>query len=152
MLTPTPGDLLAGIHRELKDQVLPELPPSGAAARQLRAALHTLDQVARTWDLQHSYIAADNLDLDATLTELVRLSGAPRQRAEHSFKGPTGATDETLRELLDRNLELQAELVAFQQDHPAAGEPDEDIDRVLAALHHRLVERAAIAAGVPNDR
>lgn len=149
MLRPTPGELLIGIHRELKSQVLPEL-PAGAAARQLRAALYALDQVARTWDLQANYVAADNDDMEKTIAALALISALPRARSDRSHTAFPGTTDTTLLGLFARNLELQSELDAFQRERRAGGKCDDEADGMLSDLHHRMTARAEVAAGVDH--
>lgn len=151
MLTPTTGDILHGIHRELQDQVLTELPRNSAAVRQLRSALHALQQAACTWDLQHTYLAGDNADLEATLVTLRELSGLTSRKGTIAIRQPSGTTDAHLRDLITLNLELQAELVAFQCDWRCAGTPDENVERTLIELHQRLVTRATVAAGVSGE-
>jgi hypothetical protein len=150
MLKPSPGELLSGIHRQLKAQVLPEL-PAGAAARQLRAALHALDLVARTWDLQSSYIEADNADLEQTLTELERISGLHREPGGQSVGPAAGVTDPALAAATARNLELQSELDGFQRRWRAGGRPEPAVYRTLLGLHQRITARAALASGVSDE-
>ncbi|HEY1698140.1 MAG TPA: hypothetical protein VGG75_00285 [Trebonia sp.] len=150
IVKPTPGELLSGIHRELKAQVLPEL-PAGSAARQLRAALHALDLVARTWDLQLPCTEADNADLEQTLTELERISGLPRSPADRSWEPATGVTDPTLAAALARNLRLQSELEAFHHRWRTGGRAEPAVDRVLLGLHQRMTARAALASGVADE-
>jgi hypothetical protein len=149
MVKPTPGELLSGIHRELKAQVLPVL-PAGAAARQLRAALHALDLVARTWDLQLPSAEADNADLEQTLTELERISGLPRSSGPHC-EPPAGVSDPALATALIRNLGLQSELAAFQDRWRAGGRSHPAVDRLLLGLHQRMTARAALASGTADD-
>ena len=48
MLKPTLGELVGNISRSLREDVLGEV-PRGAAQRQLKAALHALDRVERSW-------------------------------------------------------------------------------------------------------
>jgi hypothetical protein len=130
ILKPTVGELLSGISRELKAQVLPEL-PAGAAARQLRAALHALDLVARTWDLQSSALEADNADLEQTLTELERISGLRCPPGGESWKPVAGVADPTLAAAMARNLELQSALDRFQRRWRAAGRSHPAVGRTL---------------------
>lgn len=150
MLKPTPGELLSGIHRQLKAQVLPEL-PAGTAARQLRAALHALDLVARTWDLQSSYVEADNADLEQALTELERISGLHREPGGQSWAPAAGVTDPALAAAMARNLELQSELDGFQRRWRAGCGPEPAVDRALLGLHQRITARAALASGVSDE-
>ncbi|CAN5647875.1 hypothetical protein BH11ACT8_BH11ACT8_02090 [soil metagenome] len=146
-MTPTPGELLAGVHREICDQVLPHV-PKGVVSRQLRAALHTIDQVARTWDRQHAYLAADNADLEDTLDRLAELRGVSRSVPPHADPGPAqGVSDQGLKDALLRNAELQHELEDLQSNCHSTSVPHE-VDTELIALHHRMVSRASFAAGV----
>jgi hypothetical protein len=176
MVKPTPGELLSGIHRELRAQVLAVL-PAGAPARQLRAALHCIDLVARTWDLQLPYAEADNADLEQTLAELRRLSGLPGSGGVHGAGGaadagsaadggagggapgtdgqswppPDGVTDPALSAALARNLELQSELSAFQDWWRASGRTDPAVGSALLGLHRRMTARAALASGADDQ-
>lgn len=149
MLRPTPGELLNGLRRELKDQVLPALPP-GAVARQLRAALHVLDQLARTWDLQHSYLEADNADLEITIARLSRRTGLLSRSAAPMTAIPN-TTDRALCKLIARNGALQSELETWQRDWRASERCDEEVDHLLLALHMRMASRAALAGGVCDE-
>jgi hypothetical protein len=150
MLKPSPGELLSGIGRQLKAQVLPEL-PAGAAARQLRAALHALDLVARTWDRQPAYIEADNADLEQSLTELERISGLHRESGGQSVAPVAGVTDPALAAAMARNLELQSALEDFQRRWRGGGRSAPAVDRVLLGLHQRITARAALASGVSDE-
>jgi hypothetical protein len=71
MFRPTPGELLAGITESLRATVLPEL-NGGAAHRQLKAALHTLSRLRHAWDRLPSYLAEDNADIRATMSDVIR--------------------------------------------------------------------------------
>ena len=147
MLRPTPGELLAGVRRELTEQVLPAV-PSGAPARQLKAALHVLAQLERTWDLQPAYLAADNADLHATLTDLAaRTNLTPARHAERTEAIP-GVQDAALSDAMRENERLQADLDAFQQAWRASGREEPEIDHLLFELHLRMAERATRAAGL----
>lgn len=150
MLRPTPGELLALTRRELTEQVLPQLPP-GAATRQLRAALHVLAQLERSWDLMPAYLVADNEDLRATLAELARLTGiasAPRP----SMDAPVpGIHDATLAALVRDNDALQADLDEVQQSWRASTDDRALVNQVLLDLHLRMTERARLAAGLPGS-
>jgi hypothetical protein len=150
MVKPTPGEVLSGIHRELTAQVLPEL-PAGSAARQLRAALHALDLIARTWDLQLPAIEADNADLEQALTELERISGLHREPGGQSWDPVTGVTDPALAAAMARNLELQSALEAFQRSWRADDRSEPAVDRALLELHQRMTARAALASGVADE-
>src|ERR1700733_16107204 len=66
MLRPTTGELLAGLSASLRQSVLTALPP-GDAQRQVKAALHALDRLQRTWDLALPHLRTDNADMRETL-------------------------------------------------------------------------------------
>jgi len=70
VLRPSPGELLGGICRSLRGSVLTAL-PAGDAQRQLRAALHALDRLQRSWDLLPACLQADNADVRATLRTIL---------------------------------------------------------------------------------
>jgi hypothetical protein len=147
----TPGELLEGLRRELREQVLPAL-PAGAAARQLRAALHVLGKLAQTWDLQHCYLEADNFDLDVTLANLARIADVERTKRRVETADPVpGVSDRALRDLIIRNESLQHELELLQNRYRANGPTNDEFDRVLFGLHERRTNRAAAASGVSHD-
>ncbi|WP_250292113.1 hypothetical protein, partial [Frankia sp. CiP1_Cm_nod1] len=116
MLRPTPGELLEGLRRELRDEVLPAV-PAGSAARQLRAAIHVLGRLADTWDVQHHYLETDNVDLEVTLASLARLAGVRRTRQPRRPQPAPGVTDRGLNDLIARNDALQRELELLQNRH-----------------------------------
>lgn len=66
MFRPTAGELIAGIADSLRETVLPSV-SGGAAQRQLKAALHALGRLQRSWDRLPRYLADDNADLQQTL-------------------------------------------------------------------------------------
>lgn len=155
MLRPTPGELLAGVTRELREQVLPHV-PDGAPARQLRAALHVLDRLERSWDLLPTYLEADNADLRHALTVVGSRLGAtwtdwPLAGGDEDVPG---VQDPTLRSLITQNVHLQAELDRVQQEGRArsdgGAETAAETDTELHALHTRMAHRAALAAGVAD--
>jgi hypothetical protein len=147
MLRPTNGEILEGLRRGLMNEVLPAV-PAGAAARQLRAAIHVLGKLAATWDLQHRYLDADNKDLDRTLESLVHLTGIPRKaRAGSRGTAFAGISDLFLAELALDNDDLQTELEAHHRQWRASGRHDGAVDIAFRDLYVRMTERAAEAAG-----
>jgi len=70
MLRPTVGDLLKGINASLRQSVLPSIGP-GAAQRQLKAALHALGRLEKSWDLLPAYLAEDNADMHRCLETIL---------------------------------------------------------------------------------
>lgn len=149
MLRPTPGELLAGVRRELREQVLPHVLP-GEPLRQLRAALHLLGRIERSWDLLPTYLAADNADLRSCLAELARRIGA--QWSDQPVAGTAaiaGVHDPALSALMADNTHLQAELDRLQQEWRATGRRDDaEVEALLLSLHTRMAGRAATAAGL----
>jgi hypothetical protein len=155
MLRPTPGELLAGVRRELYEQVLPHV-PDGTPARQLRAALHVLGRLERSWDLLPTYLEADNADLRHALTDLAGRLGATwidRPPAGGDEEVP-GVQDPTLRSLIVQNAHLQSELDRVQQEGRAQSDGGTniaaEIDIELHALHTRMAQRAARATAVAD--
>lgn len=154
MLRPTPGELLAGVRRELREQVLPHV-PDGAPARQLRAALHVLGRLERSWDLLPGYLEADNADLRHVLGEVTGRVVSPDPVQRPGDLDIPGVHDPTLRSLMAENARLQAELDQAQQDWRAGRAGGTEVDEVvgtrLHALHARMAERAARAAAVADE-
>jgi hypothetical protein len=146
VLRPTPGELLAGLRRELREQVLPHV-PGGEPTRQLRAALHLLGRLERSWDLMPSYLVADNADLRSSLAELSSRTGmSAAEDAPAATPDVPGVHDPTLRGLIAANAHLQDELDRLQQHWRADPDGDPEVERLLLALHTRMAERAAEAA------
>lgn len=150
MLRPTPGELLAGVSRELREQVLPHV-PAGEPVRALRAALHLLGRLERSWDLLPTYLAADNADLRRNLPVLAERMGLPwSDRAATATADIPGVHDAELRDLLEDNTHLQAELDRLQQEWRATGGTDIELVDLLLALHTRMAVRAETAAGLAS--
>lgn len=149
MLRPTPGELLAGVHREITAAVLPHV-PAGEPTRQLRAALHVLAQLERTWDLQPAYLRADIADLRASLAELSTRAGVESGPAEPPSPAAPGVQDPELAKLLGEHTRLTAELAAFQRAWSAVppAQREAELDTMLFELHVRMAERARAAAGL----
>ncbi|HEY1968052.1 MAG TPA: hypothetical protein VGH89_08905 [Pseudonocardia sp.] len=147
MLRPTPGELLAGVHHRLREQVLPHV-PSGEPTRALRAALHLLERLERSWDLMPAYLTADNADLRRSLAELADRTGVPpRERPPVGHPDVPGVNDPAVRDLIGENARLQAELDQLQQHWRATGDGHPEVEALLIALHTRMAERAVRAAG-----
>ncbi len=137
MLLPSTGDLLHGLRQSLKQTVLPEV-PDGAASRQLKAALHLLGRLERSWDLAGAHLAQDNADIEAVLGELLPQEGEQSLEARLSqvqAEPPGGFNDVALRAAATRNLALHA-IVA---DLPDCAQ--------LQALRQRMVERDSVYIG-----
>jgi hypothetical protein len=150
MLRPTPGESLAGVRRELREQVLPHV-PEGEPTRQLRAALHVLGRLERSWDLLPTYLEADNADLRHALTDVAgRLGATWTDRPPAGDDDVPGVHDPTLRGLVAENVHLQAELDRMQQEWRARRDGDTEVDAALLALHTRMADRAVRAAAVTD--
>jgi hypothetical protein len=168
VLRPTTGELLRAVHVELAAQVLPAL-PDGTPRRQLKAALHLLRRLERSWDRQAPYLEADNADLARTLDETLRalpggggyasLRGrlaALGHRPSEPPPADDGVTDRGLRRLMAANHALQEILAdlhaALRTDRGLEPDARQRATSVLGALHRRLLDRAGTAAGNRDDR
>lgn len=176
----TPGELLGGISRSLRETVLPEL-PAGAEARQLRAALQALERVQRTWDLLPGGLMDDNVDIESTIAAILASLGsesaevnAALAAADQSFEGDAaqspatwGVHAPTLSDLMLINLRLQGRLVALDAWLRTADEKQPNqyglMCRMIDALYGRMVDRELATWGsaeafedafpsVPNKR
>jgi hypothetical protein len=162
VLKPTPGQLLGGIADSLRRSVLPALPP-GNAQRQLKAALHALGRLERSWDRWPTYLAGDNADLRGTLLAALDALPAPagsvpaalaeRLRQVQTATGAAiaGIGDPALAQAAALNLELQ-ELVAeldtwLRAPERAADRIGTDQLQVLEDLYRRMVSRELLAWG-----
>lgn len=120
MLRPSTGELLSGLRASLTKGVLPAI-PKGDAASQLKAALHLLGRLEKSWDLAHTHLAQDNADLERVL--------GPDADVPPPAGEPPGYNDPDLRRAAARNLQLQAIL--------AGQEPSPEIE----ALYRRMTAR-----------
>ena len=167
MLRPTTTELLSGVRRGLAEDVLPKV-SDGGAARQLRAALHILGRLERSWDRMPAYLAADNDDIAATLR--LALADAAADGADYSdlFARLAKATsgndphthqyrvhDTRLAVEIAVNEALQGLLEDFDRRWRADQtlDPDlrEQLEQRTLKLYMRMVEREAEAAGTDND-
>ncbi len=126
MLRPSIGELLAGLRTSLANEVLPSL-PLGDAHRQMKAALHLLGRLEKSWDLAHAHIAQDNADLEHILGPLADVP--PPSTILPGYNDPA------LRNAAARNLQLQEILAGL----PLSAEID--------ALYRRMSERDCRYAG-----
>ena len=120
MLRPSTGELLAGLRASLTKGVLPDL-PTGDAASQLKAALHLLGRLEKSWDLTRTHLALDNADMEQVLGPLAAVPPPAEQLP--------GYNDPALRKAAARNLQLQA-ILARQELTPE-----------IAALYRRMTAR-----------
>lgn len=128
MLRPSIGDLLGGLSASLQSEVLPAL-ADGPPRSQLKAALHLIARLQRSWDLTPGYITADNADIAQVLGSLAHDPATPPE--------PSGYNDPALRAAAARNLHLQA-ILAEQKPTPE-----------MQALYRRMSARAVLATGDP---
>lgn len=138
MQRPNTGELLRGLRKSLAEQVLPAL-PKGVPHQQLKAALHLLGRLERSWDLAASHLAEDNADITAVLLEGLPQDGpeslGQRLAALDAEPDPEGYNDPCLREEARRNLMLHR--VLLNVPHGTA----------VAALHFRMAERDSRLVG-----
>lgn len=159
MFRPTVGELLSGITDSLRESVMPAV-SGGAAQRQLKAALHTLGRLQRSWDRWPAYLEEDNEDirqtLDAVLSDLSReLSTLPppievitsqlKTRMSDLLPGAPCFNDRALSVAGARNLELQGLLVALDDWLRASGQAAQPAGKsrqqMLDRLYRRMTER-----------
>jgi hypothetical protein len=126
VLRPSTGELLAGLRVSLTHGVLPSI-PKGHAHSQLKAALHLLSRLEKSWDLAHTHATEDNADMEAVL--------GPLADVPPPAEAPLGYNDPVLRQAAARNLQLQ-EILAEQQ-------PSLEIE----SLHRRMAARDARFVG-----
>lgn len=137
MQRPNPGELLAGLRRSLAEQVLPAL-PRGVPQQQLKAALHLMGRLERSWDLAASHLAEDNADIAAVLGALLPANGPQSLEARLAAipaGKPEGYNDPALATAAQRNLALH-QLLLEQADTPE-----------LRALFARMAARDAVYVG-----
>lgn len=131
MQRPSPGELLRGLRISLAEQVLPAL-PKGVPHQQMKAALHLLGRLERSWDLVAGHLAADNADIAAVLAQVLPADepvSLDQRLADATMPAPDGYNDADLREAARRNLALH-ELLIAQPHNPT-----------IAALHRRMIAR-----------
>ncbi|CAM4190575.1 Protein kinase [Novosphingobium lubricantis] len=132
-----PGALLRGLRESLVAQVLPAL-PQGVPQQQMKAALHLIGRLERSWDRIGPHLAADNADIAAVLSELLPDDGPDSLSARLlSINVPpiAGINDPNLQAAAQHNLALHQILLDIPHS-PA-----------VAALHARMVERDIVLIG-----
>jgi hypothetical protein len=160
MIRPVPGELLAGICEALHGTVLPVL-ADGDARRQLKAALHVLGRLQRSWETVPAAIAQDNEDMARTLESVLvalRAGDGSSDPFVASLRGAltsvcaAPATSTTPAAL---NLELQALLESLDDWLHLSSRRDSDVCvtqlAVLEGLFRRMVEREVVANGLPAE-
>ena len=137
MQRPNPGELLAGLRRSLQEQVLPAL-PRGVPQQQLKAALHLIGRLERSWDLAVSHLAEDNADIAEVLGAMLPAEGPQSLEARLAAipaEQPGGYNDPALVAAGQRNFALHQLLL----EQPETSE--------LRALFQRMAVRDAIYVG-----
>jgi hypothetical protein len=160
VIRPAPGELLRGIREALRESVLPAL-PAGAAQRQLKAALHALARLERSWDRYSTCLREDNADMRASGRAILQAAqncggafddlravfeaGLPAPLAEFA-----GIGDPELRQAAADNLQLQQALVALDERirSLAPGADCPQPQALLAALYRRMALRERKASAV----
>lgn len=168
MLKPTITELLGGVRRGLTEDVLPEV-SDGGAARQLRAALHILGRLERSWDRMPAYLAADNDDIAASLNialaDVTVAGGEDYSDLFADLAKATGGngTDSGQYQVHDHRLAMEMAvneaLQGLLEDFDRRWRSDQTLDEVLRKqldreileLYLRMVEREAQAAGTDDD-
>lgn len=137
MQRPSTGELLAGLRRALAEQVLPAL-PHGVPQQQMKAALHLIGRLERSWDMAASHIEEDNADIAAVLGALLPANGEgalEAQLARIAVNTPAGYNDPALAAAAQRNLALHQLLL------------EQDDSELIRALFARMAARDAIYVG-----
>lgn len=137
MQRPNPGELLAGLRHALECDVLPAL-PRGVPQQQLKAALHLVKRLERSWDLMPSHLEEDSADIASVLAPLLSEAGTgslEARLAEIEVAPPAGFNDPELAEKARRNLALH-QLLLEQDDTPE-----------VIALYRRMAARDSRLVG-----
>ncbi|MEZ5481563.1 MAG: hypothetical protein R3E73_05115 [Porticoccaceae bacterium] len=161
MLLPNPGLLIKSLRSSLKSEVLPAL-EKGAAFRQLKASLHLLERLERSWDLFPQHVQQDNTDLEKTLIDVLEKLVASTDKTSFDDllqqlkaipemnKVVKGINDPVLNLAAQRNFalqnlleEVQGELDKFESDKKLKNA----CERSLNELYRRMVARDAIYVG-----
>ncbi len=165
MLQPDVGQLLRELRTALGETVLPAVIEPGAS-RQLKAALHLLGRLSRTWDLPPVLVRADNADMaDATSRIEARLAAdmviepttcdsareySARENDSLAELAPrNGVNDPALATEMARNLSLRSALEALEQrvrGLPVCETKSLCLDE-LHALFARMTDRESMLVG-----
>jgi hypothetical protein len=162
MLKPNPGMLLARLRTSLKEQVLPEL-DDAAASKQLKASLHLIGRLEKSWDLYAQHVASDNADIEKSLTiVLQKLTDAGAEASAVAnlqdalkrvgFGGADipGLNDPALISASRRNLALQGLLIQVEDLLDCLSDSPELVSECrsgLARLYRRMTERDSVYVG-----
>lgn len=162
MLLPNPGALLATLRTTLETQVMPAVENDGAK-RQLKAGLHLLKRLEKSWDLYALHVLEDNQDMQETLNVLLAeiagegceqafadIASRLRHGENHCADHHPGINSPALMGALEQNLHLQQLVEKFQLLWGSNTLPAPIVERgekALQALYGRMVERDALAMG-----
>ncbi|CAA0106878.1 MULTISPECIES: hypothetical protein [Zhongshania] len=157
MLVPNTGVLLGRLRGILKENVLTAL-PAGGPQRQLKAALHLLGRLEKSWDIMPFYVQADNRDIESVLAEIgsawqgsaqalgdwqARLAASPHTERL------AGVNSLELSALMNRNQLLQQVLLEVDGLLGAMA-PSSVVEAqlaCLAALYRRMAGRQSVLVG-----
>lgn len=150
MLNPTDGQLVGGISRSLRSDVLPGL-PEGSMRRQLKAALHALDRVEKSWDQYTQALIDDNQDIYLVLSNLIASLLSQEmfipddileifQKASKRRKNPA-ESDDILVSLRENNAFLQEALVRVDPWLRGLNPAQPAALSALIQLYRRMVAR-----------
>ena len=161
MLLPNPGSLIHSLRSNLNDSVLPAL-AKGDAQRQLKAALHLLGRLEKSWDLYGQHVREDNKDIETTIAAIFeKLSEAKASEIfkqlqnqlnqyEHVVESISGLNDPELADATHRNLQLQECLQNLEgmlvKTH-LDGDTRKTCNEYLVALYRRMAMRDSIYVG-----
>lgn len=137
MQRPSTGELLRGLGKSLSETVLPVV-PRGVAHQQMKAALHLIRRLERSWDLAAAHLAQDNADIEAVVRAILPESGPDSLEARlaaSTEQTPAGYNDPALRAAAVRNLAL----------HELLLELPESPEKI--ALYARMAARDAVYVG-----
>ncbi|MEZ0603105.1 hypothetical protein ACAX43_13265 [Paraburkholderia sp. IW21] len=169
MFKPTVGELLAGMADGLRQSVLPAV-TGGAAQRQLKATLHALGRLQRSWDRWPAYLAEDNADVRRTLESVLPDlqaaapgSVASLQAIARRLEAPApdpgvqvpGVNDPGLAAACVLNEALHANLAALEEWLRPPGQnalaEREHALQMLRELYGRMAERELQAWAVQSE-
>jgi len=160
MLLPNPGKLLSAVSATLTDAVLPEL-QRGSGYRQLKAAIHLIKRLQRTWDLYHAHVHKDNEDMLGTLHQVFDvLDGSchgslladlrPKLADAGEDQAMEGINDPDLARASQANLALQALVCEIEERLTGLDGSDSEVAEcrnLLSNLYRRMVLRDSVYVG-----
>jgi hypothetical protein len=161
MLEPNPGKLLKAVADSLTSSVAPSVSDPNAA-RQLKAIVHIVKRLQRSWDLCASIAAKDNEDIEATISRvgemlegsidddvLNRLVSHEEPRNEESWP-IDGVNDPHLKAIMSRNLLLRHRLETLDGwllSSPLTPSLANRCRAEIDSLHRRTTRRNASLVG-----